>query len=86
MKSEIKIKYNEDGSKSREHSYLNGVRHGIQRSFNRSGVMIEEYLRMHGKWVGMYQLWNIDKSRDCILQYKIDFIEHGPKIDLRYEK
>ena len=67
-----------------ERPMLNGKRHGMQRWFWGNGNIHYCFLVLNGLHAGIYQNWNVNKTRHIIDQTKNN-MDHGAKIKFIYQ-
>ena len=78
--------YYKNGNVKSETSYVNGIPSGTHRTYHENGKLMGQYNSIQDDWYGLYMYWEISGTRLRIRNYKLDFIENGPKIDFRYER
>ena len=78
--------YYKNGNVESKISYVNGILNGTHRTYHENGSVMTSHQSIDNAWLGIYMYWEIGGTRLQINNYKLDFIEHGPKIDFRYEK
>jgi antitoxin component YwqK of YwqJK toxin-antitoxin module len=84
METEIKKGYYKNGNLYYEGSYVNGIRHGPQKTCYKNGKIWILYYAKNGLLHGMRMNFNIDTTRGYVLQYG-NGQDHGPRIQFRYE-
>jgi antitoxin component YwqK of YwqJK toxin-antitoxin module len=67
-----------------EHTYVNGIQHGIQKNFFPNNQKCGIWFHKNGQTHGISQYWKEDQSREFINQWKNRSL-HGFKINFKYE-
>jgi antitoxin component YwqK of YwqJK toxin-antitoxin module len=84
METEIKKRYHNNGKIEYEHSYVNDVKHGIQKWYCSNDQLIWEFHMKDNQLYGIRQYWHYDGRRNFVQQCKNDQ-RHGPIIIFKYE-
>jgi antitoxin component YwqK of YwqJK toxin-antitoxin module len=83
MENEIKREYWPDGKLHCEWSYVNGVKHGLQKWYFDNGQLCFKYHMRNGQYHGTGQNWHRDERRNCVKQWKNHQL-NGPHITFNY--
>jgi len=83
MENEIKREYWPNGNLCYERSYVNGVRHGLQKWYHSNGQLGDQCHMKDGQFHGMDQNWWRDEKINYVNQWKNDDF-NGPEIVFYY--
>jgi antitoxin component YwqK of YwqJK toxin-antitoxin module len=82
METEVRKGYYSNGNPSYEQSYINSIRHGLQKWWFDNGQLGYEYFMKYGQFHGISQGWHSDGRRGYIQQWKND--QNGLEIIFNY--
>jgi antitoxin component YwqK of YwqJK toxin-antitoxin module len=82
VETEIKREYHENGKLMYEHSYVNGIRHGIQKWYYDNGLEDQFHMK-NGQLYGIRQFWYKDGRRNFFQKWK-NHQRNGPDINFNY--
>jgi antitoxin component YwqK of YwqJK toxin-antitoxin module len=83
MKVETRKDYWKNGNLKYEYSFVNNVRHGLQKWYYDNGQLRRQYHMKNGQCYGICQSFLHDGIRDCVQKRKNDQ-RNGPEIIFNY--